>query len=88
MFDEKVIELRDYVENIQMGAFLQCKFAKKHCRFYFLGKVPKPEDEDGDIEVKFYQNSDKGRNKFLKPSQASIERCHSNLTFAMQCRQN
>ena len=54
-------------EDIKVGSYVLCEFAKKKTCTYYVGQVTKDIDDDDDFEINFYRKSLKGTNKFHLP---------------------
>ena len=53
------------VESVKVDQYIVCEFSKKTHKFYYIGRVVKEVDDDGDIEVDFLMR--KGA-FFIKPT--------------------
>ena len=63
----------DVVETVHICDFVIVEFARKASLCYYVGRVTKERDEDGDIEVEFMKR--KG-GFFIKPTPSDIASVH------------
>ena len=63
-----------------MSQYMVCEFSKKAQTFYYVGRVVREVDEEGDIEVGFLRR--KGR-YFVKPSIEDISSVHMSSVKAI-----